>query len=121
MYGDGSQVRDFTYISDVVQANLLSAAATIDPGQCVNISGGSSATLLHVAGLIERISGRPLRLEQVGPQLGDVKRTGGGITKAATLLQWAPNVPVEAGIALEFEWMRDELATDEHEVDEPFG
>jgi UDP-glucose 4-epimerase len=56
LHGDGSQIRDFTYVKDVVQANLLALKSRTKPGDIFNIGGGSPVTMLHVMGIIEKIT-----------------------------------------------------------------
>lgn len=109
MYGTGAQTRDFTYVDDVVCANLLAADADVAPGTVVNVAGGSSASMSEVVALVERLSGRPVLLEQQDAQPGDVKRTGGAVEEAWCRLGWSPSTPLEAGLAEMVEWARVEF------------
>jgi nucleoside-diphosphate-sugar epimerase len=104
MYGDGQQVRDFTYVDDVVRANLLAASAHVEPGSVINVAGGTHATLLDVVGLLEQLMGRPVRLDRSAAERGDVVRTGGSTELAARLLGWQPLVPLREGLARQVGW-----------------
>jgi UDP-glucuronate 4-epimerase len=100
LYGDGSQIRDFTYVSDVVDANLAAAEAPgIAPGTILNISGGSNASMLEVIDLVRHLTGCALKVTVLAGQPGDVSRTGGSTYRATETLGWRPRVPFEAGLA----------------------
>ena len=106
LYGTGEQIRDFTYVGDVVEANLLAASATLE-GECVfNVAGGGSVTLFDVIGIVERLTGRPVPIDRQPSQKGDVHRTGGSIERAESALGWRPRVSVEEGLGLQVAWHR---------------
>lgn len=115
MYGDGRQVRDFTFVGDVVDANVLAARSNAPAGSVVNIAGGSTTTLSEVIEVIGELQGRPVKLDRRGSQPGDVERTDGRIERAAELIGWAPRTPIREGLARQLEWHRRrrdaELAT----------
>lgn len=104
LYGDGRQVRDFTYVDDVVRANLLAASADVPPGSVINVAGGTQATLLEVAGIIGEQLGRPALFDVQSRQPGDVERTAGSIDRASKLLGWQPVVPLREGLARQVAW-----------------
>ncbi|HMK12339.1 MAG TPA: NAD-dependent epimerase/dehydratase family protein [Acidimicrobiales bacterium] len=104
MFGDGSQVRDFTFVGDVVRANIAAADAQIAAGEVINIAGGGSTTLREVIEIVGRAVGTDVPVEAFPPQAGDVERTGGSIEKAKALLGWEPQVAVSEGIARQVEW-----------------
>lgn len=106
MYGDGGQVRDFTFVGDVVRANLLAATAPLGPGEVINVAGGSSTSLLEVVETIQELAGGPVRLDRQDPQAGDVRRTGGSVERARELLGWTPEVSLGEGLALQLAWHR---------------
>jgi UDP-glucuronate 4-epimerase len=111
VYGDGSQVRDFTFVSDVIEANIAAAERTVPPGTVMNIAGGSSISLQALIGLVEEVLGRPVALEQRDPQAGDVKRTGGSTDRARELLGWKPRVSLADGVAEQAAWHAAHSAT----------
>lgn len=104
LFGDGLQLRDFTYVGDVVAANLAAADADIEPGAALNIAGGDSATMLDVIGLVNELTGRTVSIEHCAEQAGDVRRTGADIEPARRLLGWEPAVDVAAGLGRQVAW-----------------
>lgn len=104
LYGDGSHIRDFTYVGDVVRANLLAAEAEVAPGSVLNIAGGSSIAMRGLMALVEEVLGRPLQIDAQPEQPGDVHRTGGDISAARAALGWSPVVPLEDGIKAQVAW-----------------
>jgi nucleoside-diphosphate-sugar epimerase len=106
VFGDGLQIRDFTYVSDVVKANLLAAGSLATPGEVLNIAGGGSISLLEIVDLLREIAGTMIQVEHLAPQPGDVRRTGGAIEKAYEVLQWAPEVSVEVGLKAQYDAAR---------------
>jgi UDP-glucuronate 4-epimerase len=104
MYGDGQQVRDFTYVEDVVRANVLASSAEVSPGTVINVAGGTHTTLCDVVGLLEDLLGCPVPLERREAERGDVVRTGGSTQRAAELLGWHPTVPLDDGLARQVAW-----------------
>jgi len=104
LFGDGLQVRDFTSVDDVVEANLLAASRPVPPGSVCNIAGGSSTSLLNVVDLVEELVGSPIELERRESQPGDVGRTEGAIHQAAELLGWRPRVMLREGLARQVSW-----------------
>ena len=104
IFGNGDQIRDFTYVDDVVAANLAAATADVTPGTVVNIAGGGSTTLSDVIKTIERLTGRPIALDRRPVEPGDVDRTGGSIDMAGQLLGWAPHITVEDGLERQVAW-----------------
>jgi len=104
LFGDGEQVRDFTYVGDVVSANLAAATADVAPGTVVNVAGGGSVTVNQLFAMLSRIAGRDLAVDHLPEQAGDVRATGGSIERAGELLDWAPEVPVLEGLAAQYAW-----------------
>lgn len=106
LYGDGSQLRDFTFVDDVVAANLAAAAAGTgaEPGAPVNVAGGSAALLRDLVEMVGAAVGSPVPVEWLPAQPGDVARTGGSIERAQQWLGWAPQVSLVDGIARQVEW-----------------
>ncbi len=104
--GDGSQERDFTFVDDIVEANVLAAAADIAPGSVLNLGGGSIVSMRELIGLIEEVVGRPIIIEPGGDQPGDVRRTGADTTQARAMLGWEPRIPLREGIIEQVAWHR---------------
>ncbi|MEN6627604.1 MAG: GDP-mannose 4,6-dehydratase [Candidatus Sumerlaeia bacterium] len=106
LYGDGEQTRDFTFIEDAVQANLL-AAARGTPGGVYNIGGGSRVTVNQVLDLLGKIMGKPLKINRVERQHGDVTHTYADTTRAQTDMGFKPKVSLEEGLRREYEWFKE--------------
>lgn len=108
VYGDGEQSRDFTYISDIVAANVL-AAERGPAGAVFNLGGGTQATVNEVLRLVEReVGGLKIRREE--RQAGDARHTSADTSAARRALGFAPTVDLPTGIAQEAAWLRTELA-----------
>lgn len=98
IYGDGLQSRDFTYVSNVVEANLLAALAARASGEVINIACGKKHTVLDIANSLSRILGKKVVLRHSPPRLGDVRYTFADISKARLLLGYEPQVTFEEGL-----------------------
>jgi nucleoside-diphosphate-sugar epimerase len=98
VFGTGEQVRDFTFVEDVVAANLLAAEREVTPGSVFNVSGGSDISVNEVLDVLAEIAGRPLKVEREGAVAGDVQRTGGSAEAIRTALGWRPTVDVPTGL-----------------------
>ncbi|MGI8806344.1 MAG: NAD-dependent epimerase/dehydratase family protein [Acidimicrobiales bacterium] len=110
LYGDGSHVRDFTFVDDIVAANVAAATAPVTPGTVLNICAGGSTTMREVIDGVMGAVGRPLRVDRRPEQPGDVHRTGGDNARARESLQWQPQVQLPEGIAAQVEWHRSARA-----------
>lgn len=104
LFAAGDFTRDFTYVGDVVRANLLAATADLPAGTVLNISGGESTTMSGLVDLVGETVGRPVRLEVVEGQAGDVRRTDGDASRAAELLGWQPLTGLHAGLRAQADW-----------------
>jgi nucleoside-diphosphate-sugar epimerase len=98
VYGDGEQVRDFTYVSDVARATIAAATVDLPPGTLLNVAGGSSTTVNSVLGLVSECVGREIVRHRMPEQPGDVRATGGTIDRARRLLHWEPEMPLAEGV-----------------------
>jgi len=107
IFGDGRQSRDFTYVANVVQANLLACqAADRAVGEVINVACGKSVDLLTLLECIGRIIGRRIEPEFDATRPGDVRHSLADLTKAGELLGYKPVVPFEQGLELTTEWYR---------------
>lgn len=104
IYGDGSQIRDFTHVSDVVRANLAAVEADAPPGLVANVAGGSSVSLWRLVELIQAATGRDIPLVRGPEQPGDVRRTGGATDVAARELSWTPRTGLDEGLEEQCAW-----------------
>jgi nucleoside-diphosphate-sugar epimerase len=101
VYGDGEQTRDFTFIADIVQANILAMKEGADG--VFNIGGGSRVTLNQILGTLGEVIG-PFQTERRPPQAGDVRHTWADTTRAHTILGYAPTVSLREGLAAQVAW-----------------
>ena len=107
VYGTGEQIRDFTYVDDVVEANLLAATSEVKPGTVLNVAGGTHVSVNEVLEEVAALAGGRLDVRRVARSDGDVTRTGGDATRAAEVLGWQPRVGIVEGLARQWEWVRD--------------
>ncbi|WP_104063723.1 NAD-dependent epimerase/dehydratase family protein [Arthrobacter sp. 4R501] len=104
IFGTGEQIRDFTYIDDVVQANYLAATTDTVPGVVYNVAGGSSISVNDVLKIVAEIHGSPLNVRYTTPVAGDVFQTGGDITSIRRDLNWSSQVDVKEGLKRHYAW-----------------
>jgi len=105
-YGNGTQIREFTYVSDIVAGNLAAADGDVAPGTYVNLAGGAEITLNDLIVLVGDVAGSPVAVEQEERKPGDSFRNGGAIDRARELLGWSPEVSLRDGIAAQIAWHR---------------
>ena len=101
--GDGRQERDFTYVSDAVEANLL-AAERGRPGGVYNIGGGTPQSLRTAMTLLEEFAGRKLQVRELVRAEGDPMRTAADLRRAERDLGYSPRVPLEVALREEARW-----------------
>jgi len=99
VHGDGLQSRDFTYIDNVVQANLRAMDASGASGEALNVACGARYTLMDIVHGIERELGCTLTCNHTPPRAGDVRHTLADISKAERLIGFRPTVGFEEGMA----------------------
>lgn len=104
IYGDGTQIRDFTFVDDVVHANMLAAQREVPPGTVLNVAGGSNISVNEVLRMIEEISGKKLKISYENKVQGDVFRTGGSTERIEEILGWRPSVSLESGLKRHYQW-----------------
>lgn len=105
IYGDGTQTRDFTYISDIIDATIL--ATTIESsGHILNIGGGSRITINQLIKELEASCGKQANVQFIERQKGDVNDTLADNRKAKSVLDWNPRISVHEGIRRYVEWYR---------------
>jgi UDP-glucuronate 4-epimerase len=110
--GDGHQVRDFTYVDDVVWANVLAASAALPSvHEVLNVAGGAEISLLDLIATVERVVGRRIVVDRSQPMPGDPARTSGEVSRTAAILGWLPTHTLAEGIAAQAAWQVD-LARD---------
>jgi nucleoside-diphosphate-sugar epimerase len=106
LFGDGKAIRDFTFVDDVVTANVLAADADLAPGTTVNVGGGGEIAMADLVRVAEEALGREIEVEWLPEQAGDVLRTGADIGRARELLGYEPSVTVPEGVERQLAWQR---------------
>jgi UDP-glucose 4-epimerase len=108
IHGDGEQSRDFTYVSNVVQGNLLACHAPNAAGQMYNLACGRSINLNEVVGLLNQILGTNLKPVYEAPRVGDIRHSLAEISRAAHDLNYSPAIQFEEGLRMTVEWYRQQ-------------
>lgn len=107
IYGDGLQSRDFCYVGNVVQANLLAADAADVSGGVFNIGVGQSTTLLKLLAELNRLLGTSVQPRFAPARQGDVRESLADITQARACLGYEPQIGLEAGLERSIEYYRE--------------
>jgi UDP-glucose 4-epimerase len=108
VYGDGRQSRDFTYIDNVVDANLRALDARGLRGQAVNVATGRAVTLNALLLTLSRLMGRPKKARRAPPRAGDVRHSLADISLARRLLGYRPRVDLRTGLERTVDWYRSQ-------------
>lgn len=108
--GDGTQSRDFCYVDNVVQANILAMKAKKNfNGEVFNVAHGERTIVNEVKRLIEKYTGKKLQLEKRPARAGDVRHTQADISKARKLLGYQPKIKFEEGLKKTIQWFEKRL------------
>jgi UDP-glucose 4-epimerase len=106
VHGDGQQSRDFTYVGDVVQANLRAAEAEGVSGRVYNVAGGRRVSLMNLIRLLNELLGTSIAPEYVPSRAGDVKHSQADISRAAAELGYRPTTDIRTGLQRCLAWFR---------------
>jgi UDP-glucose 4-epimerase len=107
VYGDGEQSRDFTYVDNVVAANLLAADAARVQGEIVNVATGGSVTVNELADTIGRLLSTPVEKAYEPEREADVRASWADLHEASRLLGYEPHVDLEEGLRRTIDFLRD--------------
>jgi UDP-N-acetylglucosamine/UDP-N-acetyl-alpha-D-glucosaminouronate 4-epimerase len=110
VFGDGEQTRDFTYIDNVVQANLLACEAAAASGKVINIGTGARISLNETLQLLREISGNDLQAKYDSLRDGDIRDSQADVTLSRELLKYEPTVDFAEGLRRTFEWYQESEA-----------
>ncbi|MEM4346992.1 MAG: GDP-mannose 4,6-dehydratase [Candidatus Altiarchaeota archaeon] len=108
VYGSGEQTRDFTFVSDIVEANILAMNSNAE-GEIFNIGGGSRISINEIIKILEEITNRKADVSYIEKQKGDMADTIADISKARKILGYKPKVKIKEGLKKEVEWIFDML------------
>jgi len=108
--GDGLNSRDFTYVSNAVQANMLGLFIEEQKplNEIYNIACGEEVSLNQMIEILNNISGKNIKATYLAPRVGDVRHSKADISKAQALLGYSPSVKFEEGLKLVFDWYKEQ-------------
>jgi nucleoside-diphosphate-sugar epimerase len=107
IFGDGEQSRDFTFIENVVEANIRASRCDAARGQTINVACGAHYTLNELFEGIRRVVGSSLTPKYAEPRAGDVKHSHADISAAGSLIGYSVTVPFAEGLRRTIEWYRE--------------
>jgi nucleoside-diphosphate-sugar epimerase len=105
VYGDGQQTRDFTFIDDIIWANM-SSIENGRAGETYNLGGGNRVKLKDIIPILEEICQKPVKIRYGQGQKGDVRHTFADIQKAKNDLKYSPKSPLVQGLKSQWDWIR---------------
>jgi len=108
IYGDGEQSRDFTFVKNVVEANILACQSDISKGEVINIACGESFSLNQLVSLLNEIIGTNIKPEYAQAKPGDVKHSLADVSKAKKVLGYEPKMSFAEGMKKTVEWFRNQ-------------
>ncbi|WP_369962066.1 NAD-dependent epimerase/dehydratase family protein [Leifsonia sp. EB34] len=106
VFGDGEQIRDFTFVGDIVAAMIAAMGVAAPLPRVMNLSGGSSVSVNEVLAVIGEITGATVDVRYEPTVQGDVFRTGGSSELARDALGWTPQVSLREGLQRQWDWVR---------------
>jgi UDP-glucose 4-epimerase len=111
IFGDGGQTRDFTYVENAVQANLLAASGPVEQvsGQVVNVGAGARTSLLQLLSMIRDACQADIPARHAAPRPGDVRDSLASLDRVREVLGYEPTVSLKDGLEKTVAWMRDHL------------
>jgi nucleoside-diphosphate-sugar epimerase len=108
VFGDGTQVRDFTYVEDVVEATVNALFTDLPPGAVFDIASGRPTSVVELIGHLQELVGAPAAgLRHSQERLGDVPRTEGALEVTMQHLDWSPRTDLRTGLGRQVSWHRD--------------
>ncbi len=116
IFGNGMQTRDYTYVSDIVNAGWLAATRDLPPtgrldARAFNVGTMVGTTMLDVAALLQRAAGTELPIEFAGTRQGEQQESFVSIDKARSVLGWEPQVSLADGLSATYEWFANNRLT----------
>jgi nucleoside-diphosphate-sugar epimerase len=107
IFGDGEQSRDFTYIDNVIAANLKAASTTKGIGKVINVATGDRVTLNQLLAELKDLIGKPdVEVDYREPRVGDVRHSLADTTRARELLGYEPTVGLREGLKRTIDWWK---------------
>jgi len=109
IFGDGTQTRDFTFVDDVVECNILAATSDRTNGEVYNVARGEQITINRVAAIIKNLTGSSSKFQHLPKREGDIEHSLADISKAQRDFGYEPMVDIESGLKKTIEWSLDSL------------
>jgi UDP-glucuronate 4-epimerase len=109
LFGDGSAVRDFTYVEDIADATIGAGLADVPAGTVANVGGGAPVSVAELIDIVSEEAGSPVPVERKTASPGDVKRTGSRTDVARDLLEWEPKVSLAEGVRRQIATQAEQL------------
>lgn len=110
VYGDGEQTRDFTYIENVIHANLLAARARQTNGEVINVACGGRISINQIIADINRYFGKNIKPSYLPERQGDIKHSAADISLARRVIGYEPVVSTLEGLKLTMDWYAERIA-----------
>ena len=107
IYGDGRQSRDFIYVANVVDANLLACGSDAAVGGAFNVAAGDETDLLQLLDILSEFAGRRVEPQFAPPRVGDIRRSYADISRGVAALGYRPRVALADGLRETFAWYRE--------------
>ena len=107
IYGDGQQTRDFVYVGNVVEANMLACGATGVDGEAFNIGTGTETSLLELLTLLQNLTGHSTEPVFAPARAGDIVHSYGDISRATAMLHYQPTIDLASGLRETVAWYRE--------------
>jgi len=104
IFGDGEQVRDFTYVSDIVEGTIAVGEIANIEGQIFNLGCSNPITVNELINQIYKIANKTKKVRYIEKQLGDVDVTYSNISKAKNILDFSPKIEINEGLKSQFQW-----------------
>ena len=106
VYGDGRQVRDFTYVDDIVEATVRALFAEVPSGAVLDVASSQPTSVNTLVAHLEALVGSSALLDETDERPGDVPRTEGNIDSARDQLGWKPTIDLRTGLQRQLDWHR---------------
>jgi UDP-glucose 4-epimerase len=110
VFDDGNQVRDFTFVRDTVEANLLAAKSKASDGEVLNVAAGATMAVNELAGMVFELLGKDTGIEYAPPRPGEIRDSWADISKAKDLLGYEPKYTMRKGLEVTVESFREMIA-----------
>ncbi len=110
IYGDGNQLRDFTYISDIINGLILACEKDVSNGEVFNLGCSNPISVNDLIEKMYNITNKPKKIRNIDKQQGDVDITYSNINKARNLLNFIPKVDIDEGLMNQYQWQNKKLS-----------